>query len=358
MPETSWTYERLTADGRSAVAVWRLDGINAAVRQVLAKAGIPSMIAPSRPRLIALGDEPAEDCVCLDLGDESLEIQTHGGQAVAERVERIFIECGGKAASSADFETDCQRLIQRATTRRVAVWLASVAPRLRDRFDSLRAATPNDIANGLQSAIANYEAVERLLTGYRVAIVGLPNAGKSSLLNRLVGFERSLIDPRPGATRDAVEVPTAINGFPALLIDTAGLRQSADVIEQEGVRRSKLAGARADVVVVVIDRSEPAIDEVRSLLEGFPAAVIVAHKSDQPDASGLNWPSDSLHVSSQHSDGVEALLNAIDARVAPSRPASDALFLPSPRCCAIAASIIHAIETDEFTEVRWNELLR
>ena len=103
-----------------------------------------------------------------------------------------------------------------------------------------------------------------LREGAQVVLVGAPNAGKSSLLNRLAGEEVALVSEIPGTTRDAIRQALQVNGVPLHLIDTAGLRETADVVEQMGIARTQLALTRADVVLVLLDesqqRAEPKIE--------------------------------------------------------------------------------------------------
>ena len=96
-----------------------------------------------------------------------------------------------------------------------------------------------------------------LRRGIRTAIVGRPNAGKSSLLNQLLGHDRAIVSPIPGTTRDTIEETANIRGLPVVFVDTAGLREAGDEIEIEGIRRSRAAMDRADLVLHVIDVTQP-----------------------------------------------------------------------------------------------------
>ena len=96
-----------------------------------------------------------------------------------------------------------------------------------------------------------------LRRGIRAAIVGRPNVGKSSLLNQLLGHDRAIVSPIPGTTRDTIEETANIRGLPVVFVDTAGLREARDAIEQEGIRRSHETLARAEFILHVLDASEP-----------------------------------------------------------------------------------------------------
>ncbi len=124
--------------------------------------------------------------------------------------------------------------------------------------------------------------------GLTVAIIGRPNVGKSTLLNALLAEERSIVTPIPGTTRDTVEEVMSIAGVPVRLIDTAGLRTPGDLVEAEGVRRTREATKRSDLVLLLVDRSLPLADEDRDLIctdWGVPT-LLVLNKSDLPARVG------------------------------------------------------------------------
>jgi len=125
--------------------------------------------------------------------------------------------------------------------------------------------------------------------GLTLAIVGRPNAGKSSLFNRLVERERAIVTATPGTTRDTVSERISLDGIPLELVDTAGLREASGEAERLGIDRSREAMADAALVVVVLDATEPLNDEERSLLAAVEgrSAVVVANKSDLVEAGRL-----------------------------------------------------------------------
>ncbi len=124
--------------------------------------------------------------------------------------------------------------------------------------------------------------------GLTLAIVGRPNVGKSSLFNRLVERERAIVTATPGTTRDLVSETVAIGGIPVKLVDTAGIRRALDEAESIGIRKSQEALADADLVLVVLDASQPLTaedDELLRQVAGRPA-IVVENKCDLPDSRG------------------------------------------------------------------------
>jgi tRNA modification GTPase len=148
-----------------------------------------------------------------------------------------------------------------------------------------------------------------LREGVRLAICGRPNAGKSSLLNRLLGYDRAIVSPTPGTTRDTIEESLSLRGIPFRVIDTAGLRETADAIEREGVHRARAAVERADVVLRVIDATEP------EALDDPPVAedeILVLNKIDQIQNLKSKIQN---RVSCSTGEGLDALIDAIVSRV-------------------------------------------
>ena len=144
-----------------------------------------------------------------------------------------------------------------------------------------------------------------LREGIRVAIVGLPNAGKSSLLNRLLGMDRAIVSEIPGTTRDTIEESACLRGILFRLTDTAGLRETADPVEREGVARSGRAMESADLILRVFDAQDEKPPERLTERE-----ILVANKSDLfPKAT--NQHLDAISVSSLTGEGFEALLDAM-----------------------------------------------
>jgi tRNA modification GTPase len=140
------------------------------------------------------------------------------------------------------------------------------------------------VAKTLEALLAGADQGLIYRQGIRGAIVGRPNVGKSSLLNRLLRTSRAIVTPIPGTTRDTLEETINLQGIPLILVDTAGIADSADLVEKLGVERSRQALASADLALMVVDASEELLDadlQIASLLSG-KAAVVVLNKTDLP----------------------------------------------------------------------------
>ena len=156
-----------------------------------------------------------------------------------------------------------------------------------------------------------------LRRGIRAAIVGRPNAGKSSLLNQLLGHDRAIVSPMPGTTRDTIEETANIRGLPVVFIDTAGLREARDEIELEGIRRSRESLAKAEFILHVLDASEPLTTADENYLAEFAGKkrILVRNKIDLPvKLDCLNSVASELgtvDVCCLSGQGIEALKDAI-----------------------------------------------
>ena len=172
----------------------------------------------------------------------------------------------------------------------------------------------------LERLLATYRRGRQLNRGVRCALVGRPNAGKSSLLNALVGYERAIVTDIPGTTRDTVEETVELGGVPLRLVDTAGLRQSDDPIERLGVERSRAAMEEAELLLVLWDRSAPLQEEDRALLDralSLAPTILVWTKKDLPPANtgepGRDPMPPAVTLSARTGEGLEELSQAVEA---------------------------------------------
>lgn len=179
----------------------------------------------------------------------------------------------------------------------------------------------------LEALLSTYQRGRRLSRGVKCAIVGRPNAGKSSLLNTLAGYDRAIVTDIPGTTRDTVEETVELGGIPLRLIDTAGLRDSSDPIEQLGVERSRRAMEEAELILVVLDQSQPAREEdaalIRAAVERAPT-IVVLNKQDLPCQLEWTEPLDlaaSVPICAKTGAGLDGLAELV-AQTFPRDPGS------------------------------------
>ena len=166
---------------------------------------------------------------------------------------------------------------------------------------------------------------ERLRAGLAIAVIGDPNVGKSSLVNALARREVAIVTPFAGTTRDVIEVALDLEGLPVTLMDTAGLRESADPIEREGVARARFRAASADLRLLVLDDPE----DPRMVEAGDPATLRVLNKLDRHGGAVL--PEGVIGVSATTGEGLESLVAAFAARARSLLPGADEVLLTRAR---------------------------
>ena len=219
--------------------------------------------------------------------------------------------------------------------------------------------TSLQIARRRLSALASTFGKGRLLhDGLSVALVGRPNVGKSSLFNMLLGRSRAIVTDIPGTTRDTITESIDLNGVPVLLIDTAGIRSSTDQIESMGVDRTKREAADADLVIAVIDGSQPFDDEDRVVLSEIETKrhLIAFNKSDLLTFSADRFQNKicstqncvgSLAVSAKTEAGLEDLRAAILDPFAQPGSSSEGLLITNARHHDLLLRAVHQIESSE-----------
>ena len=202
----------------------------------------------------------------------------------------------------------------------------------------------------LEALLATQRRGESLVGGLPCAIVGRPNAGKSSLLNALVGYDRAIVTDIPGTTRDTVEERVRLGGVLLRLVDTAGLRDSADPIERMGVERSRAAMEQAAVILFLCDRSVPFTQEDEQILVQALACaptILVWNKSDLPSASlpALNLPEGmpTVEISAKAGQGLEELERAVASLVPADGAADGAALLTNARQADAARRALESV---------------
>lgn len=286
-------------------------------------------------------------------GEDVVEVACHGGVLVTRRLLELLLRSGARAAGPGEFTQRAFLNGKMDLTQAEAVMdLISAQTDL-----ALRAATEQlegrlgervgGLLEGLLELLAHIEAyidfpdedidpetgdslqqrlaairseLERLLAtadqgrilreGVRTVIYGVPNVGKSSLLNLLLGYERAIVSATPGTTRDTLEEVINLRGIPLRLIDTAGVRESADEIERAGIERTRRQVERANLVLHLVDATLPRTDGEQI----DPRAILVLNKTDlgeHPSWAGA----EAVRVSCLRQEGIEPLAQAIEDRI-------------------------------------------
>ena len=366
-----------TARGRAAIAVFRVSGPQAGA----ALTRLTGLVAPAprRAMRVAVRDpdtgEEIDDGIALWFpgpasytGEDLAELQMHGGRAVIEAVGLALGRLGLAPAGPGEFTrrafaagkldltrveaiadlVDAETEAQRRQARRQAGgalaalyegWreeLIGALAHLEAYIDFPDEDLPEDgeaaiagaverLARGVARHLADARRGERLRDGVQVAVLGPPNVGKSSLVNALARREVAIVAAEAGTTRDAIEVHLDLGGLPATVIDTAGLREAAGAVEEEGIRRALARADDADLRLVVLDARAPEPDAaLAGLIDGD--ALVVLNKTDlrpaPPPAGG------GIAVSVKTGEGLERLIAGLRDAVA-ERTATGAAAVPT-----------------------------
>jgi tRNA modification GTPase len=329
--------------------------------------------------------------------EDVVEFSCHGGALPLQRTLELTLHAGARLAQPGEFtmraflngridltQAEATLDVIRAQTStglalaqaQLGGWLAHEVRRLRaDLLDALAGITvtldfpeddvePPDISPTLQRSL---QALDRLLAsaeqgiiyrqGARAALVGRPNVGKSSLLNLLLRADRAIVTAVPGTTRDTLEEAVNLGGIPVVLIDTAGMTESADPVERLGVERSRSALAGADLALLVLDSSQPvgSADEQIAALTLEKPTLLVWNKADQHGAAAptlrLEHPHllGSVTTSAATGSGLATLAQAIaDALLGSgSIAANDTHLVTNPRhrdALSRAAALLRIVE--------------
>ena len=356
-----------SAPGRAGIAVFRVSGPGA--RQVFARLCRCEMPPPWQAIRVRLHHpatgEVVDDGLALWFaaprsftGEDVVELSLHGGRAsvaatldllaalpslrLAEPGEftrrafeqgKLDLTVAEGLADLVDAETQAQlrqarrqldgelgRLYEewrRRLLRSLAYLEAEIDFVEEDLPDDATASLRLDISNLIKEIdghLADRRRGERLREGVSVAIIGPPNVGKSSLLNMLSKRDVAIVAARAGTTRDIIEVHLDLGGYPVILADTAGLRESADEIEMEGIRRARARAREADLKLLIWDASEPAPD--RHILDLIDENTIVVSNKSDLGASAAPAALAALPVSAKTGAGIDQLLERLQNEVA------------------------------------------
>ena len=260
-------------------------------------------------------------------GEDVLELHGHGGPVVMDLLAARALELGARPARAGEFTERAflqrqarpgagrgdrgpdrrrlrpggargaaharRRFLARGGRARGGRGAAARVRRGGDRFpdEDIELLASEEVRTRLADIRERFRRIGRAATagralrdGLHVVIAGRPNAGKSSLLNALAGFDAAIVTDIPGTTRDVLRERIHVDGMPIHVVDTAGLRDSTDVIEAEGVRRARAEAARADLVLYVVDATAGLDAAERAAMPAESASVIVWNKTDLPQA--------------------------------------------------------------------------
>ena len=336
-----------SAPGRAAVAVMRLSGSRAGATLRAIGAGPPPPRRASLRTLRTAQGGVLDEALVLWMpapksftGEDCAELHLHGGSAVIDAVSQRLLDLGLQPAQPGEFtrrafeagridlvqaegiadlvdaETDAQRLqalsqLGGETSARHTAWrhdLLAILAHLEAAVDFPDEDLPEDLAAktrpGIEALACELRAAggdrrgESVREGFRVALVGAPNAGKSSLFNALIGRDAAIVTSVPGTTRDVIEASVVLGGRKVVVADLAGLRDATDPIEEEGVRRARAWAQSADLRLI--------LDDVGDATDG--KAVLVHAKAD------LGVCASRLNVSAKTGGGVSELRQLIEAR--------------------------------------------
>lgn len=363
---------KLTPAGRGAVAVISVTGPASRVQSALAEFFQPANPTPLADRPMdhliygRWGTSSSEDVVVCRTSLQSYEIQCHGGEAAVSRLIEDLKSVGirhetrssGLPGKTTLFKSEYEGALTQALTWRTADLINEQAQGVFHRaVQALMCINWTDLdRRQAEVHITNMLSWSRFGTHlsqpWRVGLIGLPNVGKSSLMNGLLGFRRSIVTEMAGTTRDVVTSITAFDGWPILLADTAGLRQTHDALESEGILRGQASTAAADLQLMLIDRSQHPDPETRDLLQSHPEGLLVAHKCDLDDAWGSQLPAQALPVSSVTGQGLEELTTQIVRRLIPQVPEPATPFPISQRQVVKLSSALRALQAQQHEQYR------
>ena len=324
--------------------------------------------------------------------EDVVEINCHGGPMPLQRVLELLLRGGARLAHPGEFTlraflngrldlTQAEavlHIIQARTAASLRLAMAGLEGNLSNRVKELRSqlmpllaylsacidfpedeVEKQDIVGPLAETL---KRIHELLSsadagiiyrqGVRTAIVGRPNVGKSSLLNRLLRHSRAIVSPIPGTTRDTVEEVVNIKGIPFVLVDTAGIRhppEAEDLLESLSVERSRQALEQADLVLLVLDTSQPLTAADQEIINSLAQkrVLVAANKNDLPNQanlSGLSWPL--VPISALSGDGLGQLEEMMASLILRGQIyTSDRLLVSNPRQKQALEKAAHYLES-------------
>lgn len=339
----SFVYETVTPLGRGAVAVITVAGVGAeaALDACFLPAAKRSLADIKRDIIYGVWKSTGEDLLLVRGGCSGYEIQCHGSQVAIDAITCDLDHQGGvesafKAESDQpdDVETfrrEIEGLINRSKTERTATLLLEQWKRFPEAVQSILDTQPQHRAQHAAELMSHAQFGLNFHRSRSVVFCGCPNVGKSSLINCVLGFERAIVNHTAGTTRDVVTEGSAVDGWPVVFSDTAGLRDAVGEIEKLGIEKAIETIQSADVSVGIVDGLN-----IEHAYHGLSPDIIVVNKMDLIDHDTLDQLLGSVRreyplaaciaTSAQLGDGIQELLAAIAQKLCPNLPPADSAF--------------------------------
>ena len=303
----------------------RIDAIRYGILRLPTQAGEPPENAPA-----------GESVVVCRTAEDRYELHCHGGHAASHailnrlldegiRIQSAIESCAQTQTDPIDTEATLE-LLKAKTLRTARILMDQKRGALRNALNQIdRALERADLpeARRLAQELKSWNEVgKHLTTPFDVLLCGPPNVGKSSLLNRILGYRRAIVHDQAGTTRDLLVEETSIEGWPVRIQDSAGIRTSGDLTEQLGVQRAIEASSSADLQLILVDPAEGWTQAHQGLLDSKPhKSMLVLTKADLQLPSPDSLPAcPSLSVSAQTGEGIDELLRAIARGLVPVEP--------------------------------------
>lgn len=380
-------YALSTVYGKSGVAVIRISGVQA--KKVIEQMTDLKSAKPRYAHFVKLHHAASKQLLdkCLLLyfqapnsftGEDVVELQIHGSRAVVastmdslSQIENFRLAEAGEFSKRAFYNnkmdlTEAEGLadlIEAETAEQQKYALRQMDGGLKELYENWRASLvkllahleayidfpdediPQDITSGMQNTVFKLiqdihkhlqsdKVGERLREGFRVAIIGAPNAGKSSLLNQIAKREAVIVSDIAGTTRDAIDIHLDLGGYPVIFTDTAGLRETTEEIEQKGIEIAYRKAKDADLVICLFDASKDSAQVIEKYKKDFAeCCLVVANKGDKLTLSQIEelQKQGCLVISAKHNQGTDNLLQTIKESIAERFTSGSGLLISRQR---------------------------
>ncbi len=318
-------------------------------------------------------------------GEETIEIMCHGGRMITQKIFARTLEEGAKTAGPGEFtqraflngkldltqaEAICQlisakneRALQEATKQlkgELSIYIKDFQQQLTDIAaiieaqldypeEGLEFTSTEEVVemlettrNKMQKLANTFRDGKIISNNISLCLIGAPNVGKSSVMNALLGKERSIVTNIAGTTRDVVSEDLQIGEFSFSIFDTAGIRETNELIEKEGVKRSRETANEANLILIILDITRPITNDEKILIKEYPSAIIVFNKSD---LTKIEHEIDGIKISTKNRDGIEELKKSILDKIYFNHSPNDSILITKERHFSALKNAIHYVNT-------------